>query len=124
MGMRMSVKSVNSDEEFGDDHKLYGYYPYETVRSSFDTLYPFMACQWDSYNYDDWDEPAKEAYELLCMVSGTHELEVDSDTFRVFTKRYIKDMKKAKKSEQTIKDAEKYLGDLCKEPGNKILYWC
>lgn len=131
MGTRMSVKIKGTDEWFGDDHKLYGYVSYEDVRRSFDQLYPYMREQWkdDFGSYEDFGEPEKEYYDLICAIENTPELEIDADSFRVFAKDYIEDFANrdsihmAKPDEDFVKRVSGYMNKLADDPRPKILEW-
>ena len=123
MGFRMSIRSEQSDKWIGDDHKFYGYDSYDKVKNSFNFLYPFISCQWENYNYNEFDNPEKEAYDLLCGVGCTDELELDHDSFIYFSKKYIKDLKDAGWNKDALDYITKYLNELCSIPGHKFLQW-
>lgn len=124
MGFRMSIRSEQSDEWIGDDHKFYGYYSYEKVKNSFNFLYPFMVQQWENFNYDKFDNPEEEAYSTLCAIGATPDLEVDHNSFIYFAKKYIRDLKDAEWDRDALDYITKYLNELCDTPGHKFLQWC
>ena len=62
MGFRMNIK--HGDEEYGDDHKLYGYYAFEDVEKSFLYISKFMKAQWEELNYEIYDDP-REIYMVI-----------------------------------------------------------
>lgn len=116
MGFRMSVRLQSSDEWYGDDHKLYGYWAYDDVHESFDILLPLMRKQWE---WIDEDTP-NEIYDIvMCCAGVTSDLVVDEDTFRRFVTAYIKELK------ATEHDVTRfgYLTELAEQSGNKVLEW-
>ena len=126
MGFRLSVRAIDSNEWFGDDHKLYGYWPYDEIRNSFDFLYPFILAQWEGYNVfesDEFENPAKEAYDLLSGVNWTDELELDDESFKIWIKKYLNDLKSTKHTVSCIDAATEYLTKLSNVSGHKILTW-
>ena len=124
MGMRMSIILKDNSQKFGDDHKLYGYVPYEDVKSSFNILYPFILKQWsDCYAYEEYENPQKDAYELLRMVGLTDDLVIDADTFKKFSEEYLKDLLSVSKSVDLYNYVKDYFDELNNVPGEKILYW-
>lgn len=126
MGFRLSVRAIDSDEWFGDDHRLYGYWPYDEVRNSFDFLYPFILAQWEEYNVfesDEFENPAKEAYDLLCACNWTDDLELDDESFKIWIKKYLNDLKTTKHTVPCMHAVYGYLTNLSNVPGHKILAW-
>lgn len=121
MGFRLSVKQKGSDKWYGDDHKLYGYAPYEKVKMSFDILIPYMKEQWPDWFYNlDTD---KDGYDFMCYVSATDELVLDHLTFSKWVLAYIHDLRENNKSEELILKVGEYLNLLSLSEEDKILEW-
>lgn len=124
MGMRLNIQNEFSGRMFYGKHKFYGYVDYEECKNSFNFLYPFLSCQDEMFNYDSFKDTAeKESYELLCVLPSTGDIRMDAESFVVFMKKYISDLKKSDRSLEAINDAETMLEQANSEPGFKILSW-
>ena len=118
MGFRLSIKT--SKEKFGDDHKLYGYWPFDAIKGSFSVIFPLIKEQWPVIV----DTP-EEVYENYFMIGeATDDLVISNDIFKEFVKEYIADLIMTNHDPELVGYVAAYLTKLCnKYPGNKILYW-
>ena len=124
MGMRLYIKNEFSGRTFYARHKFYGYVDYKECKNSFDFLYPFLSYQDEIFNYDGFgDEAQKESYGLLCALPSTRDIKMDAESFVIFMKKYISDLKKSYRSLGAINDAVLMLEQANSEPGFKILSW-
>ena len=120
MGFRLTIKTADN-EEFGDDHKLYGYWKYEEVINSFMVLYPLIKEQWPKLSDNS---PESVYYTYFCAAGVTDELTVSNVVFEAFVKEYITDLIKTFHAPELVAIVALYLTKLAyKYPGDKILYW-
>lgn len=120
MGFRLSIETADK-KEFGDDHKLYGYWKLEEVKDSFMILYPLIEEQWPSL---EDDSPRNVYYVYFCAGGVTDPLVVGNDIFRAFVKEYIADLITTHHDPALVGNVALYLTKLCNEyPGDKILHW-
>ena len=125
MGFRMSIKVEGEDEEYGDDHKFYGYAKYEQVKNSFSVLVPLIKEQWviDDMSNIDPDIP-EEIYEIFIWSGSTDELVLDNYIYTKFMIAYLSDLRNYWKNPEDVRYIEQYMEPLSKRPENKILWWC
>ena len=125
MGFRMNVcRQVDRQDytrQYGDDHKLYGYYAFEDVAKSFVYICHFMKNQWEELNDDKYDDP-REIYDYICYIGATDDLVLSEKDFKEFSKLYLKDVFK-NKPEETYNAVCIYMQKLADTPGNKIIWW-
>lgn len=119
MGFRMYVK--HNDQEYGNDHKLYGYYSFEDVAKSFVYISRFMKAQWENLNYATYDDP-REVYDYICYIGATDDLVLSEEEFKEFADLYLKDVFKNKPIE-TFQAVNEYMTNLIHAPGNKVIWW-
>ena len=125
MGFRMSVCNEDDHDKpehwYGNDHKLYGYYAFKDVATSFVCICHFMKDQWEALNYDKYDDP-REVYDYICYIGATDDLVLSEKDFKEFSKLYLKDVFK-NKPEETYNAVCIYMQKLADTPGNKIIWW-
>lgn len=120
MGMRMHIMDENGND-FGDDHKFYGYYDYDCVKTSFAVIYPLLKEQWD-YIRDEC-ETIEEAYDYFKWTPYTSEVEVPEDVFKTFALQYVADLILADKPLEVINIVIDYIVKLINTPGTKKISW-
>lgn len=124
MGFRLSIKVMDEktmvEKEFGDDHKLYGYWRYDAVKGSFSVIFPLIKEQWNT-----GDSTPEQVYDDYFIHGGmTDDLVVNNGVFREFIKEYISDLITTNHDPELVGNVVIYLTKLCnKHLGNKILYW-
>ncbi len=120
MGFRMYIKY--NGEEYGGDHKLYGYEDFKNL-SSFEILIPEIIRQWEV----DPDRCGKEdIYVDYFVVAGvTEDLKLDEVLFSIFAKRYCQDLRNRTCYDcpEVVHKAINYIEQLINMPGDKIIYW-
>lgn len=120
MGFRLTIKTTD-EKEFGDDHKLYGYWKFEEIKDSFIVLYPLIKEQWPSLQDNS---PESAYYVYFCAAGVTDELVISNDVFVEFVKNYIADLITTHHDPALVSNVALYLTELCyRHPGDKILYW-
>ncbi len=64
MGIRLSIYiEGDPDKYYGDDHKMYGYWPYEEVKKSFDYLAEFIKAE--DPEWEHWVIRKKRMLDLI-----------------------------------------------------------
>lgn len=120
MGFRMSIKY--GDKEYGDDHKLYGYYSFEEVAKSFVYISRFMKAQWEEFKDTTIYDDPREIYSYMCCVGATDALVLSEEEFKEFADLYLKDVLNNKPIE-TFQAVSEYMVKLIAAPGNKAIWW-
>lgn len=120
MGFRMYI--LHNGNEYGGDHKLYGYEDLENL-SSFDIIIPEIIKQWEILPNFNSKEDIYQNY--FVIVEATEDLKLDSVLFSVFAKRYCQDLRNRTcyDSPEVVRRAINYIESLINTPGDKILYW-
>ncbi len=120
MGFRMYI--LHNGNEYGGDHKLYGYEPLENL-SSFEILMPEIIKQWDIIPCLKSKEDIY--YNYFVIGSSTEDLKLNQALFSTFAKRYCQDLRNRTcyGDPEVVKKAIKYIESLLNAPGDKIIYW-
>ncbi len=121
MGFRMSIHVINNNTDYGDDHKLYGYFSYNEVKQSFDYIHKFINEQDDILSDSLYSDP-KECYDMLCGLPEVGEIKLSEKEFEKFSELYLEDVKK-NKNLSCYNFVHKYMTEIVKIPGDKILEW-
>lgn len=120
MGFRMHIWAARVD--WGDDHKLYGYFAYEDVKNSFDYIYKFIHEQDDILSDELYADP-KECYDMLCCLCHVGPIHLSVKEFKEFSKLYLEDIKK-NKDENCYKYVSEYMNDIIScEKRDIVLEW-
>ena len=117
----MSIHVINNNADYGDDHKLYGYFGYNEVKQSFDYIHRFINEQDDILSDTLYSDP-KECYGMLCGLTNVGEIKLSEKEFEEFSKLYLEDVRKNKTS-SCYDFVQKYMTEIVKIPGDKILEW-
>lgn len=126
MGFRMYIEY--NGNEYGGDHKLYGYEDLKNL-SSFKILVPEIIRQWKidpDLNNVELVKVYEDIYQNYFIVSNaTENLKLDSILFSIFAKRYCQDLRNRTcyDNPEIVNSAIKYIEQLINTPGDKILYW-
>lgn len=128
MGFRMNISvedpnNLGETREYGDDHKLYGYFAYEDVKNSFNYIHKFIHEQDDILSDELYADP-KECYDMLCCLPYVGPIKLRNKEFKEFAKLYLEDVKK-NKSENCYKYVSSYMSDIisCEKSWYIFLEW-
>lgn len=119
MGFRMSIHVINNNADYGDDHKLYGYFGYNEVKTSFDYIHTFINKQ-DFILSDSLYAVPEECYDMLCGLPSVGEIRLSEKEFEEFSNLYLEDVKR-NKSPLCYDLVWKYMAEIVKIHGDKIL---
>lgn len=120
MGIRMTIKDLDTEKIYGDDHKLYGYEKYEDVKNSVDTLLSYAKTQlvWEG---DEDRDNEDTYYTYMCIGIAFGPVVLSADKFKEFAKAYREDFHRLKEHSDYF---EEYMEELINSPGEKELLWC
>lgn len=120
MGIRMTIKDLDTEKMYGDDHKLYGYEKYEDVKASVDTLLSYAKEQlvWEG---DEDRDNEDTYYAYMCLGVGFGPVVLSADEFKDFANAYREDFRRLKGHSDYF---EEYMEELINSPGEKELLWC
>lgn len=142
MGIRLSIYiEGDPDNYYGDDHKMYGYWPYEEVKKSFDYLAEIIKAEdpeWEywviqkkrMFSFIDEDIPQvlsatnKDLYSATFCYGMGCDVVVNNEQFREFTNLYLADLVSTGHTESCVKAATEYMTFLAGKEENKVLDWC
>lgn len=124
MGIRMTIKDLDTGKEYGDDHKLYNYEKYEDVKNSVDILFSYAKTQLVSedemHALDDRDN--KDIYDIYMCGGYAHgPVVLSANEFKEFANAYREDFRRLKGHSNYF---EEYMEKLINSPGEKELLWC
>ena len=123
MGFRIEVGLANDRNiVYGNDHKLYGYVAYESVKSSFDYIHKFIKEQWNEL----WEnDTADDAYSIMCGIGMTDELILSAEEFKSFAELYLADARLAWNDldGSLTEHIKEYMHKLADMPGDKVVNW-
>lgn len=126
MGTRLSVwPEGRTNEEVGNDHKLYFYQPWDNVSLSFRFLFN-KVLRYDPLfeMYTRSPNTARDAYGDACGFGCIGPYTLSEDDFREFAKLYLLDFMKAfPYSAEDYARVAKYMYDMSETNGNKVVYW-
>lgn len=123
MGFRLHIYKVSDpDNEYGDDHKLYGYFPYEKVKRSFDYIHSFIVEQDDVFNFDTYRNSSSMSYDLVCRLPYVGPITLSADEFKEFMVLYLMDIKE-NKSKSCYNFVTSYVNELNSTNDDKCLEW-
>lgn len=120
MGIRMCVfPEKNPEQWYGDDHKLYGYWPYEEVSNSFDYLIAYaykmpVAC----FDPDDKEDIYRSAFIVCGFVA-----KMPVKDFSVFAIKYLKDLVSTGHDQQCINTVIDYFNTIINIGESVCLVW-
>lgn len=120
MGFRMYI--LHNGNEYGGDHKLYGYEDLKNL-SSFDILMPEIIKQWEILPIFNNKEDIYQNY--FVIAEATEDLKLNPALFSTFAKKYCQDLRNRTcyDSPEIVRMAIKYIEPLINTLGDKILYW-
>lgn len=123
MGFRLHIyRAGDPDNEYGDDHKLYGYFPYKKVKRSFDYIHKFIVEQDDILNKDFYKYDLIMTYDLVSCLGYVGPINLSADEFKEFMVLYLMDIKE-NKSKSCYDFVASYVNELNSTNDDKCLEW-